>query len=54
MIKSLQIQVSPETSTKIHLLKINVSNLLKIDKKSITHIEIKKKSIDARQKIIKV
>jgi hypothetical protein len=54
MIKSLQIQVSPETSTKIHLLKINVSNLLKIDKKSITHIEIKKKSIDARQKIIKI
>ena len=54
MIKSLQIQVSPETSTKIHLLKINVSNLLKIDKKSITHIEIKKKSVDARQKIIKI
>ena len=54
MIKSLQIQVSPETSSKNHLLKNEVSKLLEIDKKNITHIEIIKKSIDARQKIIKI
>jgi len=54
MIKTIQIRVSPECSEKKQLLLNKVSNSLNIDKKNISFLNIKKKSIDARQKIIKI
>ena len=54
MIKTIEIRVSPECSEKKQLLLNKVSNSLNIDKKNISFLNIKKKSIDARQKIIKI
>ena len=52
MIKSIQIRVNPEIAEKKHLLINKVSNDFNIQKNTINHIEIVKKSIDARQKKI--
>ena len=54
MIKDLQIQVSPEESSKRALLLNIVAKKLKIEEVEITHLEILKRSIDARQKIVKI
>ncbi len=54
MIKNIQIQVSPETAAKKNLLKDNLAQKLNIIPKNIKHIEIIKKSIDARQKKTKI
>ena len=54
MKKNIQIQVLPrEVSNKKRLLKI-VSQKINIEKKQIKHIEILRRSIDARNKIPKV
>ncbi len=54
MITHLQIQVSPEIASKNNLLKKLVAKKINIIEKEIKHIEIKKRSIDARQKDIKI
>ena len=54
MIKTVQIQVSPEQAQKKVLLKKKVSNDFNISKEDIKHIEIIKRSIDARQRKIKI
>ena len=54
MIKDLQIQISPEESSKRALLLNIVAKKLKIEEVKITHLEILKRSIDARQKIVKI
>ena len=54
MIKTIQIRVSPECASKKRLLLDKISNELNIQKKDITEINILKKSIDARQKQIKI
>ncbi len=54
MIKTIQIQVSPECAEKSNLLLKRISKDFNIEKKNINHLDILKKSIDARQKKIKV
>jgi len=49
-----QIQVSPKEAATPHLLKLKVARLNDISVAEITHIEILKRSIDARQKAIKI
>ena len=54
MIKKISLQVTPEKSNnKSYLLK-HIANRLSIKSKNIDHIEIIKRSIDARRKIIKI
>ena len=54
MIKKISLQVTPEKSNnKSYLLKY-IANRLSIKSKNIDHIEIIKRSIDARRKIIKI
>ena len=52
MIKSVQIRVDPEIAEKKHLLINKISNDFNIQKNTVSHIEIVKKSIEARQKKI--
>ena len=54
MIKTIQIQVSPECAEKRNLLLKRISKNFSIEKKNINHLDILKKSIDARQKKIKI
>lgn len=54
MPKELQIQVSPEVAGQPHLLKEHVAKLTKISQSDIGHIAILKRSIDARQKAVKI
>ena len=54
MIKTIQIRVSPECAQKKHLLLKKISNDFNLSKTDIKDINILKKSIDARQKIIKI
>ena len=54
MQKELQIQVSPETAQKQEQLKTYISRQFEIAENEIVHIEILKRSIDARQKSIKI
>jgi len=49
-----QIQVSPKEAATPHLLKLKVARLNGLPINEITHIEILKRSIDARQKAIKI
>ena len=49
-----QIQVSPKEAATPHLLKFKVARLNGIPKDEITHVEILKRSIDARQKAVKI
>lgn len=49
-----QLRVSPETAAKDHLLLKEVASHSGIDSEEIRHVEILKRSIDARQKAIKV
>ncbi len=50
MIKEFQLRVSPETAGEPNLLKQYISKTKKISEDEINHIEILKRSIDARQK----
>ena len=54
MIKDLQIQVSPEEASKRALLLNIVAKKFQIEEVEITHLEILKRSTDARQKIVKI
>ena len=54
MQKELQIQVTPEIAQHQEQLKTYISRQFKIAKNEIIHIEILKRSIDARQKSIKI
>ncbi len=54
MINTIQIQVLPEVASTPNLLKTNISKQLDIPNPEIKHIEILKRSIDARQKTTKI
>lgn len=54
MPKELQIQVAPEVAGTPHLLKEHVAKLTKTNSSEIGHIAILKRSIDARQKAVKI
>ena len=54
MPKELQLQVKPKVAATEWLLKKEVSYKLKVSTDDIKHVEILKKSIDARQKAIKI
>lgn len=54
MPKELLLQVSPEVAANDFLLKDHVAKMLKVSKPTIQHISILKRSIDARQKTIKI
>ena len=50
MQQEYQIQVSPKIAQDPEQLKLFVAKNKRLDKKDISHIEILKRSIDARQK----
>ncbi len=54
MPKELQLQVSPEIAADENLLKEYLGKQIKVSPKEIQHIVILKRSIDARQKAIKI
>ncbi len=54
MIKNISLQVLPETASNSDLLKKEVSIKANVKRSDIYHIEILKRSIDARQRIIKI
>ena len=54
MINTIQIQVLPEVASTPDLLKNTLTEHLNIPKADIKHIEILKRSIDARQRITKI
>ncbi len=54
MIKNLQLRVVPETAAKDDLLKKYIGKTTDIIPDEITHVEILKRSIDARQKQVKI
>jgi uncharacterized protein len=54
MPKELLLQVSPEIASNQNLLKEYLSKQMKVSPKDIQHISILKRSIDARQKAIKI
>ena len=54
MIKNIQLQVLPEVASNSDLLLIEVSKKVNSKCDDIKHIEILKRSIDARQKITKI
>ena len=54
MPKELLLQVSPEIAANKHLLQDYLSKQIKVSPKEIQHISILKRSIDARQKSIKI
>jgi len=54
MQKELQIQVTPETAHSQELLTNHVASHIRLDKKEINQVEILKRSIDARQKNVKI
>ncbi len=54
MPKELQIQVAPEVAAQQHLLTAHIANLMHLNAGEIRHVAIIKRSIDARQKSVKV
>lgn len=54
MIQEFQLQVSPEVAQDQKQLRVFVSRKFHLDPKEIQHVEIEKRSIDARQKNIKI
>ncbi len=54
MPKELLLQVSPEIAANENLLKDYLSKQIKVSSKDIQHVSILKRSIDARQKSIKI
>ena len=54
MSQELLLQVAPEIAVNDQLLKDQVAKLIRVSKADIKHISILKRSIDARQKAIKI
>ena len=54
MPRELQIQSAPEVAANPQLLKEQVAKLMQVKSSEINHIEILKRSIDARQKTVKI
>ena len=54
MPQELLLQVTPETAVNNHLIKEQVAKLIRVTVGDIKHISILKRSIDARQKAIKI
>lgn len=54
MPRELQIQVAPEVAAKQLLLTTHVAKLMQVNPDEINHVAILKRSIDARQKTIKI
>ncbi|RYJ45615.1 NAD(P)/FAD-dependent oxidoreductase [Flavobacterium beibuense] len=54
MPRELQIQVAPEVAAQQHLLIAHVAKLMQVKPEEINHIAVIKRSIDARQKAIKI
>jgi uncharacterized FAD-dependent dehydrogenase len=54
MPRELQIQVAPEVAAQLPLLTDHISKLMQVNPAEIRHIAIIKRSIDARQKSVKV
>ena len=54
MPKELLLQVTPEIAANESLLKDYLSKQIKVSAKDIQHVSILKRSIDARQKAIKI
>src|SRR5690606_11616273 len=54
MPRELLIQVAPEVAAKQPLLIAHVAKLMQVNPDEITHVAILKRSIDARQKAIKI
>src|SRR4028118_2335273 len=54
MPREIQLQIAPETASNDVLLKEHVAKLFKIPVQEIRHIVPVKRSIDARQKAIKI
>ena len=54
MIKNVEIQILPEVAANQHLLKETLSKKYNIKEEDIKYLEIKKRSIDARQKKVKI
>ena len=50
----IQTQVTPEIAANDHLLKQHLAKISKIAANDIQHVSILKRSIDARQKAIKI
>ena len=54
MIKNFQLRTTPEIAAKPELLRKEVAKQARIKLLDITHVEILKRSIDARQKTVKI
>ena len=54
MPRELQIQVAPEVAAQQQLLTAHVAKLMQVKPEDINHITVLKRSIDARQKAIKI
>jgi uncharacterized protein len=54
MPKELLIQVAPEVAAHDVLLKAHVAKMIQVSVSEVQHISILKRSIDARQKAIKI
>lgn len=54
MPQELLIQVTPETAANESLLRGHIAGLLKISDSEIAHLSLRKRSVDARQKAIKI
>jgi hypothetical protein len=54
MPKELLIQVAPEVAANDFLLKDHVAKMIRVTLSEVQHISIVKRSIDARQKAIKI
>lgn len=54
MPRELQIQVAPQVAAQADLLKSHVAKLMQVNAGDINHITILKRSIDARQKAVKI
>ena len=54
MPREIQLQVAPEVAANESLLKVHIAKLFQISTDEIEHIIPLKRSIDARQKAIKI
>jgi len=54
MSEIVNIQVSPKEAATSHLLELKVARLTGVKVSDIVHVQILKRSIDARQKAIKI
>lgn len=54
MVKQLQLRILPNIAAQMSLLRNHISRELSVDAKDISHIRIRKRSIDARQRQVMV